>query len=209
MYSNPPMAHFREQDGSRPTALRDTLDDARLLIRRYQQRNNPKQALNPDQRREWAEQIVVVLGKLGKLASAYVDHSEDDRVRSRTWLDMFAAGCRPVKPIPQDPVGLRTSTMAERAQQHAAANIEEFMREGDQRPPGAEGGGRTHDLIRRATAVFRSVTEAGRWGDTRAPELNGRSPVEMARESAEGFRRAVVLLEGVREAKGGATRVLR
>lgn len=200
------MVHFREQGDPRSTDIRNALDDARVLIERYQQRNNPERRLTPDQRRAWAEQMVVVLGKMGLLASAQVDKSDDDRHRRRLWVQSFAAGYRPVKPIPQDPPGLRVTTIGEQAKQHAAEKAAgASVPQGGIYSTNTEGGGRTHELIRRATAVFRSLDEASRWGDSPAPELGARTPVEVSRESAAGFQRSLVLLEYIRAAKAGAT----
>lgn len=88
------MAHFREQDHSPTTDLRNILDDARVLIERYRQRNDPELRLTPEQRREWAAQMVVVLGKLGRVASQRDDKSEDDRQRRRRWLNSYVICAR-------------------------------------------------------------------------------------------------------------------
>lgn len=100
------MAHYRPRPNTGDSAQRHLLDDARLLIHRYEARNVPGQALDPDQRREWAAQAVEALKQLSHELAARIGppNYQTDRERVRFWLEQFHRGERIPKPLPdKDP----------------------------------------------------------------------------------------------------------
>lgn len=96
------MAHYRPRPNTGDSAQRHLLDDARLLIHRYEARNVPGVSLDPDQRREWAAQAVEALERLSHELAARIGPPDDyaDRERRRVWMEQFHRGERIPKPLP-------------------------------------------------------------------------------------------------------------
>ena len=87
---------------------RDLLDDARVLMSRYHTRNSAK-ALSAEQRKAWAEQMVILVEKLAHSLATQIGPPDYpvDAERKRIWLEQFLAGMRVPQPIDQDPPELR------------------------------------------------------------------------------------------------------
>lgn len=78
------------------------IKDASRLIQRYHGRNDPGKALNADQRRQWAADMVEVMGGLSYYLGTKLEAL--DRMESsdltRNWAATFRAGARIPKPLP-------------------------------------------------------------------------------------------------------------
>lgn len=88
---------------------RDLLDDAKVLVARYHARNQEKESLTADQRKAWAEQMVILVDRMAHSLAAQIGPPDYpmDAERKRIWLEQFLAGLRIPQPIDQDPPQLR------------------------------------------------------------------------------------------------------
>ena len=77
-------------------AARRTLFDAELLLRQYEQRNHAEQALDAEQRKAWAAEMVQVMQALSAELRARLPEDYSVSRVAEQWNSQMRDGTRPV-----------------------------------------------------------------------------------------------------------------
>lgn len=151
--------------------------DTGLLIRQYRNRNVPGCQLDAEQRRRWAAETTEVLERLGRELLHLIGEAPNRVETTREWNAQMAAGRRFVTGKEQRLTG---------APPHSGYPANWPQGEQD----------RWNEINNRARAVM-GYMEGAQWVHDRQGPMGWLSPGDLARESEDGLKRALVELERI------------